>query len=131
MADMFLFPIFEVLVSMCMKIPVFEHVAQGRMFSEVCPMFQMDLLLLSERQMDACLICADDEVTRFIQNVGTHPPVYTLSHSKRMVFVFYVVHFILPSNILLRSEVSTLRPCQLCRHAADEFSSSIFVKEMS
>jgi len=48
----------------------------------------MNLLLLSERQMDACLIYADDDSSRFIQNVGAHPPVYTVSHSNSMVFVF-------------------------------------------
>ena len=134
MADMFFLPIFEVLASVSMQIPVFEHVTPGRVVSYVYPTFQMNLLLLSERQMDACLIYTyvDDESSRFIQNVGTHPPVYTVSHFKKMVFVFHIVHFIVPSDILLRSEVSTLRSCQLCRHVfAVEFSSSIFVKEVS
>jgi len=33
MADMFLFPIFEFLASVSMKIPVFEHVTLGRVVS--------------------------------------------------------------------------------------------------
>jgi hypothetical protein len=117
-----------------MKIPVFEHVTPGRVVSYVCSTFQMNLLLLSEKQMDACLVYTyvDDESSRFIQNVGTHPSVYMVSHSKKMVLIFYIVHFIVPSDILLRSEDFTLRTCQLCRHVfADEFSSSIFVKEVS
>jgi hypothetical protein len=65
----------------------------------VCPTFQMNLLLLSEKQMDACLIYTyvDDKSSRLIQNVSTHPPVYTVSQSKKMVFVFHIVHFIVPS----------------------------------
>jgi hypothetical protein len=93
MADKFLFPIFELLASVSMKIPVLEHVTPGRVISKLCTTFQLNLLLLSERQMDVCLIYADDESSGFIQNVGTHPPVYTVSRFKRMVFVFHVVLF--------------------------------------
>jgi hypothetical protein len=101
MADMFFLTIFEVFASVITKIPVFEHVTLGRVVSYVYPTFQMNLLLLSERQMDACLMYADDESSRFIQNVGTRPQVYTVSHSKKMVFVLHIVHFNVPSHILL------------------------------